>query len=221
MARDPTVLSEALRAYLIEHSLPEHPVLRRLREEAATRPEGVMQTAPEQGRLLHLLVRALGARRVLEVGVYTGYSSLWMALALPPDGRLVALEKDPGWAAEARRHWEEAGVAGRVELRLGDARAGLDALLEEGHAGRFDLAYVDADKESYPLYAECCLALLRPGGLLAVDNVLWGGRVADPAARDPATEGVRALARQLRDDPRWLPVLLPVGDGLALALKLA
>lgn len=219
MSRRTLQMTEAIQEYLLAHGVREHPQLARLREETAALPESNMQVASEQGALLALLVRLAGARRVLEVGTFTGYSSLAMALALPDDGRLVACDVNAEWTAIARRHWQAAGVAGRIELRLAPALDTLAALRAAGAEGGFDLAFLDADKAAYPRYLEPLLALLRSGGLLLVDNVLWSGRVADPAAQDPDTAGIRALNAQLRDDPRVDLCMLPVADGLTLARK--
>lgn len=219
MSRRTLQMTDAIRDYALRHGVREHPELARLRAETAALAEAEMQVAPEQGALLQLLVRLTGARRVLEVGTFTGYSSLAMALALPADGRLVACDVSAEWTAVAQRHWRSAGVAERIELRLAPALETLAALLAAGEAGRFDLAFLDADKAAYPRYLEPLLALLRPGGLLLVDNVLWSGRVADPAVRDPDTEGIRALNAQLHADARVDLALVPIADGLTLARK--
>lgn len=178
-----------------------------------------MQLAPEQGQFLALLVELTGARRALEVGSFTGYSGLCLALALPADGRLVACDISEDFTAIARRYWTEAGVAEKIDLRLAPALESLDALLDGGAAGSFDFMFVDADKENYPNYYERGLGLLRPGGLMAIDNVLWGGAVADPARQDADTEAIRALNAKLRDDERVTLSLVPIGDGLTLARK--
>lgn len=178
-----------------------------------------MQIAPEQGQLLALLVRAVAARRIIEVGTFTGYSALVMALALPDDGCLVACDLSEEWTAIARRYWAEAGVADRIDLYLAPAADTLDRLIGEGGAGTYDVAFIDADKENYPLYYERALTLLRTGGLVAVDNVLWGGRVADAAVTDADTVAIRAFNRLLRDDERVDLSLIPIGDGLTVARK--
>ncbi|MDH4131487.1 MAG: class I SAM-dependent methyltransferase [Gemmatimonadota bacterium] len=219
MSRQTLTLDERLYRYLLEHSLREPDVLRRLREETAAHPKAEMQIAPEQGQFMALLVRLMGARRVLEVGVFTGYSSLAMALALPEDGRLVACDISEEFTAVARRYWREAGVESRVELRLGPAVETLDALLAAGEAGRFDLAFLDADKESYDVYYERSLELLRPGGLVILDNMLQDGQVADPAVATPPVVAVRQLNDKLLRDERVDLTLLPVADGLTLARK--
>lgn len=212
-------LTDGLYDYLLRHSLREPPLLRRLREETATLPDANMQIAPEQGQLMGLLVQLIGARRALEVGLYTGYSSLCIAMNLPPDGRLTACDIDPATAAIARRYHALAGVADRVDVRLARAIATLDALIAGGDSGRFDFIFIDADKESYPAYLERSHALLRPGGLAVFDNVLWDGRVADPGNVEPTTLGIRSLNAALHLDERFTISMIPVADGLTLALK--
>ncbi len=219
MSRKTLPMTDALHDYLLAVSLREPDVLRRLREETAAHPRAGMQLAPEQGQFLGLLVRLLGATKTLEVGVFTGYSALCVALALPPAGRIVACDINEEWTATARRYWAEAGVAGKIDLRLAPALQTLDRLLDGGEAGTFDFAFIDADKENYAGYYERALRLVRPGGLIAVDNTLWGGRVADPAADDETTRAVRAFNERLRRDDRVTLSLLPLGDGLTLALK--
>ncbi len=219
MSRTTIALTERLNDYLLEVSLREPPLLARLRAETAELPEAAMQLAPEQGQFLALLVELTGARRALEVGSFTGYSGLCLALALPADGRLVACDISEDFTAIARRYWTEAGVAEKIDLRLAPALESLDALLDGGAAGSFDFMFVDADKENYPNYYERGLGLLRPGGLMAIDNVLWGGAVADPARQDADTEAIRALNAKLRDDERVTLSLVPIGDGLTLARK--
>lgn len=212
-------LDDNLYTYLLSASLREHEVLRQLREETANHPYGGMQIAPEQGQFMALLVELIGAQRVLEIGVFTGYSSTCMALALPPDGRLMALDLSAEYTGIARRYWQLAGVAGKIELRLGPALASLDRLIEDGASDSFDLAFIDADKGHYAAYYERSLRLLRPGGLLLIDNVLWGGKVADPLVEDDDTQAIRALNRIIHTDERVTEVLLPVADGLTLARK--
>ena len=212
-----TYTSPALIEYLLETSLREPEVLASLREETQARSDRQMQIDPEQGQFMALLVAAVGARRVVEVGTFTGYSSLAMALALPEDGLLVACDRDEDVTAIARRYWSLAGVDDRIELRLGDAKETLEALLESGEAGSYDLAFIDADKGRYEQYYELLLELVRSGGLILVDNVLWGGRVADPEADDADTESIRAFNRKLHVDDRIDLSMLPVGDGLTVA----
>jgi len=219
MSNKTFTLSESLYQYLTGVSLRESALMTRLREETAGDPMARMQIAPEQGQLMALLVQLMGARRTLEVGVFTGYSSLAVAQALPSDGHIVACDISERWTAVARRYWQEAGVADKIDLRLAPALQTLDDLLTAGEAGRFDFAFIDADKENYPHYFERCLALLRPGGLIAVDNVLWSGRVADESDSEPDTVAIRAFNRQLHTDERISLSLLPIGDGLTLALK--
>ena len=205
--------------YLLEVSLRESEVQRRLRAETESVPMALMQVPPEEAQLLALLVELIDARRCLEIGVFTGYSALAVAMALPADGRLVALDKDAETAAIARRAWAEAGVAARIDLRLGDAVKTLDRLIAAGEGGTYDFAFLDADKSNYLRYWEQLLALLRPGGLIAVDNVLWGGAVIDARRTDADTEAIRAFNRMVHDDERVSASLLPVGDGLTLAVK--
>jgi predicted O-methyltransferase YrrM len=177
-----------------------------------------MQISPEQGQLMALLVQAIGARRAIEIGTFTGYSALWVALALPADGRLVCCDVSAEWTAVGKPFWERAGVAGKIDLRIAPAIATLDRLLADGDAG-YDFAFIDADKTGYDGYYERCLKLLRPGGLIAIDNVLWGGDVANPKHRSADTLALRALNRKLHHDERVTLSMLPVGDGLTLALK--
>ena len=212
-------LDDTLYKYLLSASLREPEVLRQLREETANHPYGGMQIAPEQGQFMALLVELIGAQRVLEIGVFTGYSSTCMALALPPDGRLMALDLSAEYTGIARRYWQLAGVADKIELRLGPALASLDRLIEDGASDSFDLAFIDADKGHYAAYYERSLRLLRPGGLLLIDNVLWGGKVADPSIKDDDTQAIRALNRIIHTAERVTEVLLPVADGLTLARK--
>jgi caffeoyl-CoA O-methyltransferase len=212
-------LSDELYAYLLDVSLRDREVLRRLREETAGLEHADMQIGPEQGQLMALLLELLGARRVLEIGTFTGYSALVMALALPEDGRVVACDVSEEWTSIGRRYWEEAGVAHKIDLRLAPAAETLQALLADGREGTFDFAFIDADKEGYDRYYELALRLVRTGGLVAIDNTLWEGKVADPSATDADTEAIRALNAKLRTDERVTLSLLPVGDGLTLALK--
>lgn len=212
-------MTEALYGYLLRATLREPQVLQRLREETAKLPSGQMQISPEQGQLMALLVELLGARRVLEVGTFTGYSSTALALALPSDGKLLACDLSEEWTNVARRYWREAGVEPKIELRLGPALATLDAVLAEGQAGSYDFAFIDADKTAYDDYYERCLQLLRPGGLVAVDNALWAGAVADDTDQGDNTRAIRALNAKIAADPRVTSSLVPIGDGLHLARK--
>ncbi len=212
-------LSDDLSAYLRRVGVREHPLLARLREETAALPQHNMQIAPEQGAFMALLVQIMGARRCVEVGTFTGYSSLAVALAMPVDGRLTCFDVSDEWTSVARRYWAEAGVADRVELRLGPAVEGLDGLIREGAAGTVDFAFIDADKGSYPLYHERLIELVRPGGVIAFDNVLWGGAVVDPAADDDDVRAIRALNEFLAADQRVDISMIPIADGLTLARK--
>jgi caffeoyl-CoA O-methyltransferase len=213
------VLDERVYAYLMRVGLREPPILARLRQETAALPDATMQISPEQGQLMALLAELIGAERYLEIGTYTGYSSLAVALAMPPGGRLVCCDKNQAWTAIARRYWHQAGVAERIELRLGAAGDSLDALIATGHAGDFDFAFIDADKSAYDGYYERCLTLVRRGGLIAIDNVLWSGAVADPDRQDADTAALRALNQKIHGDDRVSLSLLPIGDGLTLARK--
>jgi predicted O-methyltransferase YrrM len=219
MSRTTLPLDDRLYGYLLSVSLREPDVLRRLREETARHPQAEMQIAPEQGQFMGLLARLVEARKCLEVGVFTGYSALAVALALPFDGRLVACDVSEEYTSIARRYWQEAGVDQLIRLHLGPALGTLDALLGDGEGGTFDFAFIDADKPNYAGYFERTLALLRPGGLVAIDNVLWSGKVADPAVRDPDVDAIRALNEALLTDERIDLSLLPIGDGLTLARK--
>ena len=212
-------LTEKLQDYVLDMSLREPALLRRLRQETARLPMAGMQIAPDQGQFMALLARLVGARRCLEIGTFTGYSALAVALALPPDGRVIACDVNPETTAIARRYWAEAGVAERIELRLAPALETLDALLAAGEADRFDFVFVDADKENYDGYYERALRLLRAGGLVILDNVLWGGWVADRRHTDPETEALRALNAKLHRDERIDVSLLPLADGITLARK--
>ena len=212
-------LTDALYDYMHEVSLREPEILTRLRAETAKHPRGGMQISPEQGQLMRLLIELLGVRRIIEIGVFTGYSSLSMALALPPDGKLIACDVSEEFTAVARRYWREAGVAGRIDLRLAPAVETLAQLITGGAAGGFDMAFIDADKENYDTYYEQCLKLLRPGGIILVDNVLWSGRVVKADDTTADTQAIRALNRKLHTDQRISMCLLPIGDGLTIARK--
>ncbi len=219
MSRQSLNLTDQLYSYLLSVSLREAPILQRLREETAAHPWAEMQIAPEQGQFLALLVELTGARNILEIGVFTGYSSLSMALVLAKGGRLVACDTDHETTQVARHYWSEAGIEDKVDLRLAPAMETLEELLADGQAGQFDMVFIDADKENYLNYYEKCLLLLRPGGLILADNVLWSGRPADAAEQDPATSAIRAFNKFLHRDDRIRLSMLPVADGLTLALK--
>jgi predicted O-methyltransferase YrrM len=219
MTRQTRALSEELYGYLLDVSLREHDVLRRLREETSALEHANMQIGPEQGQFMGLLLELIGARNVLEVGTFTGYSALAMALALPEDGRVVACDVSEEWTSIGRRYWDEAGVAHKIDLRLAPATETLESLLAESGAGSFHFAFIDADKTGYDTYYELALELLRPGGLIAVDNTLWEGKVADAGETDADTEAIRAFNLKARDDQRVTLSLVPIGDGLTLARK--
>lgn len=214
-------LSEVLYAYILNNSLREPEVLRRLREETeATNPHAIMSISPVQGQFMMLLLKLMGAVKTLEVGVFTGYSSLCTALTIPENGRIYACDVSEEWTSVARRYWAEAGVADKVTLKLAPAVETLDALLAEGHAGTFDFAFIDADKSNYDAYYERALKLVRKGGLLVFDNMLWYGKVADESVTDADTVALRALNAKLHQDERVFASLIGVGDGMNLAIKL-
>ena len=212
-------LDDRLYRYLLSVSLREPPVAARLRRAMATHPQGNMQIAPEQGQFMALLVQALQARRALEIGVFTGYSALCVALALPKDGLLVACEIDAGHARTAQRYWRQAKVERKIDLRLAPALDTLEQLQRAGQKESFDFVFIDAHKPEYPAYYEHALRLLRPGGLIAIDNTLWSGRPADSTRRDRDTRAIRKFNRALLQDRRVAISLVPVADGLTLALK--
>ena len=216
MTTDNYLLAEDIHAYIRRVSSREPEILRRLREETAKRPDATMQVSPELGQLLALLVRLTGAREILELGTFTGYSAMAMALALPPGGRIVACDGNETAHEMARRHWADAGVAERIELRVGECADTLAALIEEGPHGRFDLAFIDADKPGYAHYLECGLELVRPGGLMIFDNVLMRGDVVNAAPRRKYTASVQAFNEMLLTDQRFEISMLPVGDGITI-----
>jgi len=220
MSRTHTPISDAMADYIRAVTLREPETLRRLREETESHPHASMQTAPEQGQFIGLLIRLLGARKTLEVGVFLGYSSTWVALALPTGGKVVACDVSEEFTARARHLWRETGVEAKIDLRLGPAVDSLDALIAGGEAGSFDFAFIDADKSNYANYYERALVLLRQGGMIAIDNVLWHGAVIDPADKSEDTEAIRAFNRRLHGDARVALSLVPLGDGLTLACKL-
>jgi caffeoyl-CoA O-methyltransferase len=211
------LLSPEIHAYLVAHGTPPDPILAELaRETAQVGPLAMMQVAPEQGAFLTLVTRLVGARRAIEVGTFTGYSALCIARGLAEGGRLLCCDVSEEWTSVARRYWEKAGVAERIELRIAPAAETLRALPEREE---WDLAFIDADKPGYPVYYEEILRRLRPGGLLLADNVLWMGRVVDPAADDPATRAIRAFNDLVARDERVEKVMLPISDGLTLVRK--
>jgi predicted O-methyltransferase YrrM len=219
MSNRTITLTDSLYRYLLDHSLREDDVARELRARTAGHEWARMQIAPEQGQFMQLLTGLMGARRVIEIGTFTGYSALCLARALPDDGELICCDISAEWTAIGVPYWERAGVRERINLRIAPALETLDALLAEGRTGEFDLAFIDADKTNYSSYYEYCLQLLRPGGLVMFDNTLWGGAVADPANQEPDTLALRALNASLLDDQRVSLSLVPIGDGLTLARK--
>jgi predicted O-methyltransferase YrrM len=218
MANRTLNLDDTLYQYVLDHSLREHPAQRALREATRNHPHAMMQISPEQGQFMALLVKLLGARRTIEVGVFTGYSALSVALALPDDGRVLACDISDEYTRIGKPFWAQANVAHKIDLQLGPALQTLDARLAAGEAGRYDFAFIDADKPSYDAYYERCLQLVRPGGLVAIDNTLWGGDVARPS-RSADTEALQALNDKLHADERIDLSLLPISDGLTLARK--
>jgi predicted O-methyltransferase YrrM len=215
-----SLLTEAVDRYLGTVVVHETPVQKRLREETARLPEAAMQIGADQGVFLAFLARLIGARRAIEVGTFTGYSALVVAAVLPRDGRLVCCDVSEKWTSIARRYWAEAGVSDRIDLRLAPARETLAELRKRDGPGSYDFAFIDADKTGYDAYYEACLELLRAGGLIAIDNVLWSGTVADPKDMRPDTVALRAITAKIRDDPRVDACLVSLGDGVMLARKL-
>ncbi|TMH37522.1 MAG: SAM-dependent methyltransferase [Betaproteobacteria bacterium] len=214
-----SLLPSDVEDYVAGQITPVTDVQRRLRAETAKLPNGGMQISADQGALLALLARSIGARRAIEVGTFTGYSALAVAAALPSGGKLTCCDVSKEWTDIARRYWAEGGVAQKIELRLAPASDTLERLLRELGAGAFDFAFIDADKSGYDAYYEACLKLLRPGGLITLDNMLWGGQVADPAVHDSDTDALRAMNLKIRDDTRVDACLLTVGDGVMVARK--
>ena len=219
MSKFNTEVTLELGEYIRSVTLREPALLTRLREETATHPQWLMQLSPEQGQFLAFMARLSGARRTLEVGVFTGYSSLVTALALPADGSILACDVSEEWTSVARRYWKEAGVEHKIDLRLRPALETLRQLLAEGRQGWFDFAFIDADKANYQAYFDAALELLRPGGVIVVDNVLWHGQVIDPAAQDADTLAIREFNRRMHGDERVWLTLAPIGDGLMVAQK--
>jgi predicted O-methyltransferase YrrM len=218
MTAKSSFVDPAIQEYVVTATVREHPVLRELREETARRPNARMAIGPEQGQLMALLAHTIGARRYLEIGVFTGYSALTMALALPPDGYILACDVDETTAAIARRYWKSAGVAAKIDLRIGPAAQTLKSLRRE-NVEPFDMAFIDADKVSVDTYYEGALELVRPGGLILVDNVLWGGAVIDPSVDDADTRALRAISFKAGRDDRVDVALVPVCDGILIARK--
>jgi predicted O-methyltransferase YrrM len=212
-------LPDQVQAYVLAHGVREPAILARLREDTARHPRAQMQIAPEQGAVLRFLVEVLDARRCLEIGTFTGYSSLAVALAMPDDGTIVCCDVSEEYTQVARRFWAQAGVAHKTDLRIAPAVDTLDGLIAGGAAGTFDLAFIDADKQGYPDYWERCVALVRPGGVIAVDNVLWSGDVADPSVTDRDTVALRRVNEIIDADERVTPVMLAIADGMTLARR--
>lgn len=219
MSNRTTPLTDNLYDYYLVNSLREPEVLARLRQETAGLAQANLQIAPEQGQFMGFLVELMGAKRAIEIGTFTGYSALCVALAMPADGRVIACDINKEWTDIAQRYWAEAGVAARIELKLGPAIGTIKALLAGGAAGTFDFGFIDADKQSYEAYYEGVLALLRPGGVVAIDNVFWGGQVADKSEKGPETTAIRTLNAKIHRDERVTLSMVPIGDGLTLARK--
>ena len=215
----PTLMTDALYEYSLAVGLREPEVFRALREETGRLADGEMQIAPEQGPLLALLVQVSGAKQCLEIGTFTGYSSLWVASVLPADGKLLCCDVSREYTDLARKYWAKAGYAGKIELRLGPALETLEALLASGGTGQWDYAFIDADKVNYDAYYEACLQLVRPGGLIVIDNTLWDGKVADATVKDVDTAAIRALNAKLHGDTRVSQCFLPFADGMTVLLR--
>jgi predicted O-methyltransferase YrrM len=213
------VIDEPLHDYLIAHSLREPDVLARLRGENRQHPLQDMPISPEQGQFLQLLTRAMGFRRTIEIGVFTGYSSLSVALAMPPEGRVIACDVSDEWTSTAKRYWRDAGIAHKIDLRLGPALETLNGLIRTGESGKFDFVFIDADKLNYLNYYERALALVRPGGMIGIDNTLWYGKVADAEQQDSDTNAIRALNKRIHEDCRVYLSMIPMSDGFTLVLK--
>jgi predicted O-methyltransferase YrrM len=212
-------LSPEFYSYYQSISVREPEILQKLRQETASHPRAMMQIAPEQGQFMAFLVQLIGAKKTLEIGVYTGYSSLVTALALPPDGTIVACDVSDEYTAIARRYWQEAGVSNKIDLRIAPALETLDELISQGYSNRFDFAFIDADKGNYSNYYEKSLELIRKGGLIAIDNVFWGSKVADLEIQDNQTNKIREFNQKLYEDKRINLSVVPIADGLTLALK--
>ncbi|MEM6611549.1 MAG: class I SAM-dependent methyltransferase [Cyanobacteria bacterium P01_C01_bin.72] len=219
MGKESFGIDNRLYEYLLSVSLRENEVLTKLRGETSRHSASIMQIAPDQGQFMALLIKMLGAKKTLDIGVFTGYSSLVVALALPESGKVIACDRDPRSTEIARRYWHEAGVAHKIDLRLAPALDTLDRLIADGEAGSFDFAFIDADKRNYTNYYERALTLLRPGGMVAIDNVLWFGSVADPEDNDKRTVAIREFNQKLHQDNRVQISMLTIADGLTLALK--
>lgn len=219
MSSSSFALPDIVRQYLLAHTGPESRPAQELRVRTMDLAESMMQISPEQGQLMQILLQVMGARRAIEVGTFTGYSALSIATALPEDGTLVACDLSEEWTSIGQPFWRAANVAHKIDLRIGPAEQTLNQLIEDGEAGTFDFAFIDADKENYETYYEQCLTLVRSGGLIAVDNVLWSGSVADAANTDASTEAIRSLNARVRSDMRVQVSMIPIGDGLSLIRK--
>ena len=219
MSKQTLGLENNIYQYLLSVSIRESEVLTRLREETASHPRNIMQISPEQGQFMALLVQLMGAKKALEIGVFTGYSSLVVAASLPPEGKMVACDVSEEYTSIARHYWQQAGVANKIDLRIAPAIETLDKLIAAGEVNTFDFAFIDADKSNYDNYYERALQLVRPGGLIAIDNVLWSGQVADSEIQDNRTNKIRALNEKIHQDERVTISLVPIGDGVTLARK--
>ena len=213
-------IPEHIYDYIIDNSFRDNSILQSLRKETAQMPHGTMQISPDQGQFMALMAKAVNAKKAIEVGTFTGYSALVVAQSLPPDGLLVACDISEEFTAKGAKFWKDAGVSEKIDLRIGPAITTLDKMISNGESGEYDMAFIDADKENYAGYYERCLTLLRTGGLIMVDNVLWGGRTADPEINDESTTAIRDLTRFMKNDQRIAFSLIPLGDGLSLAVKL-
>ena len=219
MSRGNGYIPENVYDYILSSTLRDRPELKALRDETRDLPGAGMQISPDQGQFMALLVKLIGAKLAIEVGTFTGYSALIVAEALPDDGKLVACDIDDEMPSIGRRHWESNGVAHKIDLRIGPAVETLDAMIADGEGGSYDIAFIDADKENYGLYYDRCLELLRVRGLILIDNVLWGGRAADPESNEESTVAIRELTTRMKEDERIDFSLIPVGDGVSLAVK--
>lgn len=221
MSRNTLTMTESLRQYLCSSGLREHPILKELRALTSQHPYRDMQISPEQGQLMAMLARLIGAKRTIEVGVFTGYSALAVALALPEDGHMVACDISEEYTRTAREFWAKADVDSRIDLKLAPAAQTLQSLIDNAQQTSFDMAFIDADKTGYDQYYELCLTLVRPGGLILIDNVLWSGKVADSHYQDDDTQTIRRLNEKIHNDPRVEMMMLPISDGLTIAIKCA
>ena len=220
MAHKTTVMTDSLYEYMLAVSVREPEVLHDLRAETSKLAEAGMQIAPDQGQFMSMLVKLLGAKRTLEVGTFTGYSALVVAMALPAEGKVIACDVSEEWTSIGRRYWQQAGVANKIDLRIAPGAETLAALVaDKSNLNSFDFAFIDADKTSYPTYYDYIIQLVRPGGVIAIDNVLWGGAVADESNQEPDTVAIREISARIYDDKRVDVTLVPIGDGLMLARK--